>query len=94
MRSLKSLWTLNEYYGRGRAAHRPFYGYGRHITAVEILSKFLTVRPNDIHFAEFEIHLNVWWHLLLEHVHLKLTLYGIGNADTTSWQADISQVCN
>ena len=28
-----------------RAAHRPFYGYGRQITAVEISSKSLTVRP-------------------------------------------------
>jgi len=31
-----------------RAVHRPFYGYGRHITAVEISSKISTVRPGTI----------------------------------------------
>jgi hypothetical protein len=34
--------------GFHRAAHRPFYGYGRHITAVEISSKISTVRPGTI----------------------------------------------
>jgi len=31
-----------------RASHRPFYGYGRQITAIEISSKFSTVRPGKI----------------------------------------------
>ena len=31
-----------------RAAHRPFYGDGRQITAVEISSKVLTIWPGSI----------------------------------------------
>ena len=33
---------------QSRAAHRPFYGNSRQITAVEISSKGLTVRPGSI----------------------------------------------